>query len=232
MKYRVIGWINQDATFPPDAEQTFAERNAVIDEIRRQKYVFSGEEHQDCPFCVPVLNNGKKFSCSRRGWGELMAEAHGYTDPFGYARFTDRRDCKSRRPSSGYSTADFVGRTALKETLDVVLNEAELYRDVKEGRTLRLPESEYVDAIASLRYLDGGDTLRVWYEGKSCHRVVASVSYERDMSENDRLDFYRDYVMNVSDQARRDKALERMNAIPLFLIVSFRLRKTKKGESK
>lgn len=51
----------------------------VVEEIRRKGYWFSGENHQDSPFGMPVFEIGGRlffFWVSWRHWGSLMAEAH------------------------------------------------------------------------------------------------------------------------------------------------------------
>lgn len=85
MKLRVVGWVYPFYTFER-GEASWAVRNAIIDEIRKRGYDFSGRSHQDyC--CTPVLNNGKKYLFSARGWGDLMAEAHGYTGSMDYTKY-------------------------------------------------------------------------------------------------------------------------------------------------
>lgn len=85
MKLRVVGWVYPYYTFE-EGEVTWSVRNAIIDEIKKHGYFFSGEAHQDYA-CTPVLNNGKKYLFSRRGWGDIMAEAHGYTGCMDYTLF-------------------------------------------------------------------------------------------------------------------------------------------------
>lgn len=86
MKLRVVGWVFPYYNFE-QGEVTWSVRNAIIDEIRKRGYKFSGNTHQDSS-CTPVLNNGKKYLFSSRGWGDLMAEAHGYTGMMDYLQFS------------------------------------------------------------------------------------------------------------------------------------------------
>ena len=63
MKYKVIGWTYYDNSEILSSGNTigFAERNAIIDEIRKHKYLFSGWQHQEnWDGVVPILNDGKK----------------------------------------------------------------------------------------------------------------------------------------------------------------------------
>ena len=90
MKYKVIGWTYYENYEILDSNKTigFAERNAIIDEIRKHKYLFSGWHHQESwDGVVPILNDGRKRCFSQRGWGGVMAEAYGEMGDFDYARY-------------------------------------------------------------------------------------------------------------------------------------------------
>lgn len=88
MKLRVVAWGRPYVNFE-EGEPTWAVRSAIIDEIRKRGYDFSGETHQD-DMCTPVLNNGKKYLFSTRGWADIMAEALGRTDSFAYLDYMER----------------------------------------------------------------------------------------------------------------------------------------------
>lgn len=60
---------------------------AVVDELIRKQYRFSGEAHQSHPFGTPILDvNGKRvyFTASWRAWGGIMAEAMTIVDNENY----------------------------------------------------------------------------------------------------------------------------------------------------
>ena len=85
MKLRVVGWVYPYYNIEI-GEASWAVRNAIIDEIRKNGYDFSGRSHQDyC--CTPVLNNGKKYLFSSEGWGDIMAEANGHTGCMDYTMY-------------------------------------------------------------------------------------------------------------------------------------------------
>ena len=91
MKYRVVGWTYYDNSEIFNSGNTigFAERNAIIDEIRKHKYLFTGWHHQEsCEGVVPILNDGKKRCFSQRGWGGVMAEAYECMGNYDYASFS------------------------------------------------------------------------------------------------------------------------------------------------
>ena len=90
MKYKVIGWTYYDNEEILSQRGTigFAERNAIIDEIRKHKYLFTGYDHQEGYNTVPILNDGRARLFSQRGFGGLMAEAYNKMGDYDYASFT------------------------------------------------------------------------------------------------------------------------------------------------
>ena len=103
MKYKVIGWTyyEDDTVLSYDGDDSFAQRNAIIDEIRKHKYRFSGWHHQESwENCVPILNDGRKRLFSQRGWGGIMAEAYGQLGDYDYATFTFRQSIDSKKHDS------------------------------------------------------------------------------------------------------------------------------------
>lgn len=84
---KVIGWTNaSDDKYPNDTCRTKEIQNAIIKEILKNNYDFSGMEHISEKFpCTPVLNNGVKISISARAWGSLMAYAYNINNEDGMA---------------------------------------------------------------------------------------------------------------------------------------------------
>ena len=87
MKLKVIGWTSYDDNTYEAVEATNAIYNAVLDEVVKNDYLFSGYHHQEYDYCCPVLNTGKRVLFSQRGFGGLMAEAHGYNGVYDYSLF-------------------------------------------------------------------------------------------------------------------------------------------------
>lgn len=177
MKYRVVGWTDYDGDDVPDAGSRigYAERHAIIDEIKRNGYLFSGWEHQEGWRTVPVLNDGKKRCFSQRGWGGVMAEAHGCYAPYDYARFTFYESIDERRvkkPSTGFSPDSFTPEGELAESFTLAA-EAEVFHSAKENNPFRIND---VDA---LRYLDAGDTLTLTHGDEAINFFVTDVERER-----------------------------------------------------
>lgn len=82
MKYEVIGWTYcGNDEYPPHEKITAGVDNAIIKEIRKHNYLFGGDSHED--YC-PVLNDGTYAEYSWRGWGRIMALAHGVTGENAY----------------------------------------------------------------------------------------------------------------------------------------------------
>ena len=110
MKYEIIDWVGGNDTFPPAGELTFAKRNYLIDEIKREGYLFSGEDHQEEYPCVPVFNDGKRYETSRRGWGRIMAEANGRYGLYDYIFYTENfsipKEDRSYPNGTGVTTTD------------------------------------------------------------------------------------------------------------------------------
>lgn len=83
----VIKW-----TFYGDEEYPEAEGNdnqeecedAIVREIQKWGYRFTGPAHQHHPYTVPVLSDGTRYECSFRYWGGIMARALGLDGPHAY----------------------------------------------------------------------------------------------------------------------------------------------------
>ena len=111
MKIRVIGWTNySDSRFENDGV-TYAEFEAIANDIRENGYMFTGMHHQGYKYCVPVLNDGKKRTFSERGFGKVMARGHdvytsgGYVDyafNWGYSSDELKMPGKEREIPDGY----------------------------------------------------------------------------------------------------------------------------------
>jgi len=154
MKYRVVGWsYYDDMEFEYKEGATYTERNAIIDEIRRKGYKFTGFDHQETFDCAPVLNDGKMRNFSQRSWGGIMAEAHGYTGKFDYSYFTyPPLGAESVFPHDTTDWSAFVPETDLNEEITVTVDEP-FFRRAIARNPFPLPDAN------ELRYLDSGDTL-------------------------------------------------------------------------
>ena len=48
---------------------------AVIEEVRKNEYHFTGNDHQNADWGVPVLDNKYKLCVGQRSWGGIIADA-------------------------------------------------------------------------------------------------------------------------------------------------------------
>ena len=174
MKYRVVGWASYDDSGIEDSKGSigYAERNAIIDEIRKNGYLFSGWDHQESwDNCAPILNDGKRRCFSQRGWGGVMAEAYGYNEPYDYARFTFYESINPEKrnvPKGWFNPKKFTPEKNLSERFEVEVRE-EIYLQAQECNPFVL------DDMDELRYLDGTDTLVLKCGTKSATYAVTDV---------------------------------------------------------
>lgn len=192
MKYKVIGWTDYDDIFY-DVEighASDAATQAIIDDIREHKYSFSGYDHQESVCCVPVLNDGKKRLYTQRGFGGLMAEAHGYRGSMDYALFSytarDARGKKSRRgmPSlklqfnpEGFTPEDIT------EDYTIEVGE-EIYKQATEAGKIVIDDTPYI------RFMDQGDRVTLVCGENSVTYTVHRVVKDKDLTEDDMINLY------------------------------------------
>lgn len=78
---KVIGWTSYDSSCQNYLISSRHDNDelvkVIVEEIRKNKYFFSGSTHQDNTVLgVPVLSNGKCVRCSERAWGAFIAIAY------------------------------------------------------------------------------------------------------------------------------------------------------------
>lgn len=162
MKYKVIGWTNyeDDTVLSYDGDDSFAQRNAIIDEIRKHKYIFSGWHHQESwENCTPILNDGRKRLFSQRGWGGIMAEAYGQMGDYDYATFTFRQSIDSKKlrfpdDETSVDADDYLDNVIENESFEIEVSK-ELFNIAKTSNPFYLEDDE------KLRYIDINDTLTI-----------------------------------------------------------------------
>lgn len=175
MKYKVIGWTYYEDYSIPSSDKTigFAERNAIIDEIRKHNYLFTGWDHQESwENCVPILNDGKKRMFSQRGWGGVMAEAYGEMDDYSYSAYTFHGCLKSsacKYSSKQFSVFDFKSEPLENEHFDVNVSQ-ELFNIAKKSNPFYLEDED------SLRFLDENDTITLHCNNETLTFFVADVN--------------------------------------------------------
>ena len=73
---KIVGWTDFESNFPTKTinnEELYEIIKLIREEIFINKYVFSGEEHQNSLTGVPVFSDGTCFRASMRCWGMIMA---------------------------------------------------------------------------------------------------------------------------------------------------------------
>ncbi len=174
MKYKVIGWTYYEDSEILDSGNTigFAERNAIIDEIRKHKYLFSGWHHQESwEGVVPVLNDGRKRCFSQRGWGGVMAEAYGYMGDYDYSSFTFYQSISSdelKFAPDDFYIDDYKFEAVENEEFTIEISEA-LFEIAKTQNPFYLEDTD------ELRYIDANDIIYLTCNGEELRYVVKDV---------------------------------------------------------
>lgn len=78
---KVTGWTfcdnNSYSNINDMADDEFEQaKAAVIAELRKNKYKFSGSAHQYKDNCCPIIDNKYVFCVSMRSWGSIMQQAY------------------------------------------------------------------------------------------------------------------------------------------------------------
>jgi len=182
MKYRVIGWTyNEDGNILDSGSTIgFAERNAIIDEIRKHKYLFSGWHHQESwNGVVPILNDGKKRCFSQRGWGGVMAEAYEHMGDYDYASFTFHQSIANDKlhfAPDDFDIDEYVPEAVENEHFKVLVSGA-LFEIAKTSNPF------YLEDLDELRYIDKNDLITLCYNGEELTYVVKDI--DRNIASKD-----------------------------------------------
>ena len=221
MKLRVVGWTWYDDDIE-EGKQCWAARNAIVDDIKAHGYEFSGWAHQECERCAPILNDGKIYRFSQRGWGDVMAEAHGLTGRLDYTIYAfnwngfylddeENDEEKEVYPQEDFDIDSFAPETDLSERFEVEVS-SQIYETALQQGEIKL------DDLAELRYLDGGDTLELRCGDKRAEYIVADVDRQKDLTEEERLKFEMAFY-DFHNEQRRKHANEVFDSIKVVMIV-------------
>ncbi len=225
MKLRVVGWTCYDFDDFESGENSWAVHMAVVDEIAKHGYLFSGEDHQERNNCCPVFNDGKMRRFSQRGFAHLMAEAHNETDYMAYARYmfgVKLEACKF--PENSARVGDFEAETDLNETFTLQVDE-QLFANapIVENKTFfGTTTTKTVVKLADLdelRYVDVGDTLVLTCNGQTKSFDIVDVDRGKDLSEEEYLEFMTKVHYNFDEQTR-EPARKAYEARPIVLTLT------------
>lgn len=191
---------------------------ATVDEIKKHGYSFSGWSHQECQRCAPVFNNGKMLRCSQRGWGGVMAEAHGYTGRMDYTMYAFMVDPKQLdseiRPEKEFNESRFHPEVDLNERFELAVSQ-EIFEGAQNGGEIK------VDDLPELRYLDIGDTLALVCGEKTAEYTVTDLDRKKDLTEDELLDFEMAFYDFANDE-RRKRANAEYNAVKVVIIITLK----------
>lgn len=133
MKYEVIGWtVDCDGDYEQHEAITAPVDAAIIKEIRKHGYLFGGDMHEE--YC-PILNDGTLVSYSWRGWGRIMALAHGLEETdymYGYMDMLLKPEARKYPKRGLFEGARIFPREQLAETFTMHLN-GKMFDAVKAG---------------------------------------------------------------------------------------------------
>lgn len=177
MKYRVVGWTYALDEKVDYAIETMAAENAIIDDIRKNGYLFTGMDHQGCQNCTPVLNDGKKRIFTDREFGAIMSRAHGGGSYIDYAfGFYDELDGGNVPDDSKHFDSENFVPEDISESFAFELTDEQFEGAEKDGVV-------YVDYDEKLRYIDAGDMAVICCGEKSQVYYITSAEEGLNLSD-------------------------------------------------
>lgn len=222
MKIKVVGWTEYDSSEFKEGENTSAVRMALIDEIKNNGYLFSGYDHQERSNCAPVFNDGKMRRFSQRGFGGIMAEAHGNNNPMGYAMYMfglEPSACSF--PKNEIFKGDFQVEKNLNEIFILEVDENFLknalnLEHITIGNISYTEKTIKIEDLPELKYIDKGDTLIFKSNGKSLAFSILDVKRERGHSFAERIK-YTTIMNNSNNKSEYESARKEFMALPIVL---------------
>lgn len=212
MKYKVIGWDNYDTSDWQDGDASDAVIEAICDDIKQNGYEFSGFYHQEGWAGAPVLNDGLRYCFSQRGWGGVMAQAHGYTGFMDYAIYAFATGEEGKTPEGNIDESLIVSRESLYETYSVKVSPEDFAKADSENTLVIVDDEKY-------RFLDQGDCLNIVVQDTTYSRKVTSVSRRRDLTD-DEIYFLQSH--NPYEDSEREKAKKIWDDAKTFLTIGIK----------
>lgn len=181
MKLKVIGWTdydNYDLVDYSDSNYEIedAEYMVIYNEVRKNKYLFSGSDHQNLDTGVPVLNNGKKVLFSMREWASLMESIYDKNGTLSYMDFmtyidyyySDGQLPESKIPDKKFDIESF--NTEYLENDHYYLDVSkELFEYAKNNNPF------YIEDLINLEYIAKNDVLTLKYNSEELTVLVENV---------------------------------------------------------
>ncbi len=209
MKIKVIGWASYDDCQYEEGDVGYAAHEAILRDVKENGYMFSGYQHQEHEYCTPVLSDGKIYRYSQRGWGSLIAEAQGLTDPMDYARFSFYQ-CGGNEEKFPDESRSMYGKVMVLAKELLPTEENDKLHEMGEGWVLRKP-SDYVsdDEVETLSGEDA-EGLSIW---DTVH-VVPRVVYDELVERNP----YEEFVLREDECTFTYPSVKTLGPAPAFII--------------
>ena len=199
MKLKVIGWTYYDDPNYEYFETTWATHNAVLQDVKDNCYLFTGYHHQEYNYCCPVLNNGKKIIFTQRGFGGLMAKAHGYNKTYDYSLFTfppNPRDEHFKIPKIKPDKSLIVDEKTLYETY-------EINADMETIATADVKNQLRLEDLDKYALIEVGDIVKLINDKHTTKYKVISVDRVKNVSVVDEYNFkYRNCNMYTEEEKK------------------------------
>lgn len=230
MKIKVVGWTDYDFFEFKEGENSSAVRMALVDEIKKNGYLFTGYDHQTRSNCAPVFNDGKMRRFSQRGFADIMAEAQGKTDYMAYAIYMHGfKESACCFPKTEVFKGDFKIETNLLETFELQVDDdyfekALITESITINNITITKKVIKLDDVPELRYIDNGDTLVLKCNGKSKAFSILGVKRERDLTNKERMK-YMSIMSYSNDSTTYNKARQEFMAIPIVLTLTVKQRR-------
>lgn len=233
MKLRIVGWTDYNLHEFKEGENNWAVRMVVIDEIRKNNYLFSGYDHQERDNCAPVFNDGKMRRFSQRGFAGIMAEAHNNNSYMGYSLYMfglDPTQCQF--PQNEVFKGDFQVEKNLSETFVLQVDEqffanAPIVEHFNDGNTSYTKKKIVMFDLPQLRYIEKGDTLVLTCNGKSSAFGILDVKRDRGPNSKKLLNSI-DTHNSWETPKKYNKSIKQFMALPVVITLQVKqLRKYK-----
>lgn len=72
----VVGWADCWTSPYSQAEFTEERRKALVDRVRKRKYNFTYQAHQNLPYCAPFYSDNVICALTKPQWDSVLAEAY------------------------------------------------------------------------------------------------------------------------------------------------------------
>ena len=211
MKYKVIGWTYYEDYSYKCGDVSYAVQNAIIKEIIEKGYFFSGYDHQESLYCCPILNNGKRYLFSQRGWAGLMAESRGERGVYDYARYMfgiKQKYCVY--PSHGVDDEQIKKQKDLAQEYKLKVDKT-LFSTASKERKITFDDKKRFSLIES------GDFITLICEDKTCRYKVIDVDRRRKVDRKIILT-----ALNSFDEKEKAEAQEKIEKAKDSLILKLR----------